>query len=102
MHDCYAAQVSALEGIVTHQVAVGFGFSMFLVDDSNPAVAKLPVFETSVPKETAAPEAEEKGEGEGMPASFAARNRNSVGGWAGGCACEYLLFKNLQTECRPG
>lgn len=54
-------QVSALEGIITQQVAVGLGFSMFLVDDSNPSVAKLPVFESSVPKEAAAPEAEEKG-----------------------------------------
>ncbi|MEW5307892.1 MAG: hypothetical protein WDW38_007738 [Sanguina aurantia] len=53
-------KVSALEGIITQQVAVGLGFSMFLLDDSNPSVAKLPVFESSVPKEAAAPEAEEK------------------------------------------
>eukprot|EP00798_Chlamydomonas_sp_ICE-L_P030066 gene30066-35035_t len=64
---------SSLEGLSTHQVACGAGFTMFLVDSEaagEERMAKIPVFEIEAPEEEAAVEEEDpKAKGKGKAAA---------------------------------
>jgi len=74
------AKVDALEGVATHQVACGMGFTLFLCDANAPAVKKCEVWDSSVDEDGAGAASEDSGDAGG------AKGGKRKAGAAGGAA----------------